>query len=1836
MENSFKFRFLSILLAFMFLYKSTTTQAQSYFAEANSNGFYLKKVVSDTVINTGQTFTYTIYFSIPAGATAVNVSDVIPASLTYHGYTVTAPCGTMNVTSAPTVGSQGGTLALNFPSVATGCSGSISITVSFPNGTTCNNVFANNVACMTGRLGNASVDFCTKGINTQAKAINPWHLNKYVLNTAYQGGACQNVTLDSIITYRLYAWKDVGTTGQLNIYNGVVTDVLPAGAVLIGTPSCGAAMTQSLNTITWNIGAMSSLPSYNQMYCDFQVYYPRSIFPVGSQINNSGTLSGGLGSPNNPCGQASIPSNTTCVEIKPFASGVFSKTAYTTGQPGCGGYYWIQICNNGTLPINGFTVKDTLPTSITTPSVSSTGGGFISNITSGVLTATYAGTLAPTQCAWIKVNFTIPLTATVGSNITNCAWMTSPSLPNAVQSCTTFPVTAPKAQPCLWKEICAKQASYLPGQTFRYRLRVQNIGGQAMTGTTVTDVLDPNLQYVGNPTYYAGTSYNVACSTPALPAGTTAWTGLTFSQSGQTLTWTLPTIGATCQDFFWGNCGQYGTWGVPFYFIEFDVKVKPEACLGNIPNFFAISGGNLPAGVNSNTDYITVAGTAAFNLDKTVSKDNGATYANTATVPSGSNARFRLKFTPTAASTAAMRHVTFVDLLAKNDAANDWYILNRPLARNSQYNFNFLNTFATSPSATTIYDATNSANVKLNNLIIPGVGVMFPYTGGTGTATWTTAAIPANSKNIAYYFGASPIASPNVAQADVDVQIPVGTAAQLNACNTFAGNAAVCHLINSTLMTNIVMAPSESATACVTTLAGNSTACCDSINILQPDATTPPCCSRIQSKNCEIKSVTVNITNGTIGGVTFNTNTATCFNNPSPAIGLTNYTFTPISGVCSNFTAQICPTPAVSGTVIVTYSFTFANGETCRKADTLKCEIPTQTSCCEGAQIVPSQPTVNKCCSQLITKCPVKQVTVDVVGGTLGNVSFAGISGPLYTGLTGSTLTTANFGASVAAVTGLDITVCPKPSANPTIVHYVLYFNDGTKCEKYDTLRCIPVESGCCKEIKVIKLPVQGKCCSQVVAYCPIKNLNISVSNGSLGNVAFAGTNASCFTGVTGSALASANFPASCASNSGFDVTICPTATANPTIITYTTTFATGEICTKKDTLYCIDVPQPACCDSVRIQPSTTPTGQKCCSRITATCPISSVYVNLVGGTISGNAFANPCSILNSPLANGQTSYLFSGACTTLDLQLCATATTSTGTVIVNYIVFFANGQKCEKSDTLKCDPVVIPDCCLGTQIISYESAQKCCSQITTKCPVKLITVNVLQGGTLGNVSFAGTSAGAYTGLTNSGLTSANFAAGSAPTAGIDMTICPTLTSNPMILQYTIYFANGEKCEKLDTLKCDIQPIDCCKETQVMASPNLKCCSQLTSKCFVNNVQVTVVDGVIGTVSFAGVSAGCYTGLTASTLTTTNFLASCSTTGGFDMTICPKATTASGIIIIKYVISFGDGKKCEKTDTLKCDPVVTDNCCKETKVANSTTQKCCSQLTTTCPVRQILVTVVSGGQLGNVTFAGASAGNYTGVSNSALPSANFLITSTGLPTAGMDVTVCPKVTANPTIIRYNITFLNGQQCEKLDTIRCNPVTQADCVINACYNYTASGLLVNLNAGSTTSNQPIVMYYWNFGDGTNAVTTTPTTTHTYATNGTYKLCMTVYTNFGGSLCLCTKEFCREIKVAQGANSAVSCTSGVVGTGVSEIGKMTASPNPSAADFHVKLENATEILSEASAELKVLNVQGTLIFTKKLAIGETELDIQAQSFPAGLYFVSLLKQGEVISTIKVVKN
>ena len=59
--------------------------------------------------------------------------------------------------------------------------------------------------------------------------------------------------------------------------------------------------------------------------------------------------------------------------------------------------------------------------------------------------------------------------------------------------------------------------------------------------------------------------------------------------------------------------------------------------------------------------------------------------------------------------------------------------------------------------------------------------------------------------------------------------------------------------------------------------------------------------------------------------------------------------------------------------------------------------------------------------------------------------------------------------------------------------------------------------------------------------------------------------------------------------------------------------------------------------------------------------------------------------------------------------------------------------------------------------------------------------------------------------------------------------------------------------------------------------------------------------------------------------------------------------------------------------------------------------------------------------------------------------------------------------------------------------------------------------VNFNGAASTvaGGHSIVRYDWNFGDGTTASTTTPGTSHVYATNNTFKSTLTVTDDVGQS-------------------------------------------------------------------------------------------------------------------------
>lgn len=792
-----------LLAAIIYIIAPIDTYSQSWVAQNQQNGFILKKVVSDTTIATGQQFSYTIYFTIPAGASNVTITDQLPPSLLFLGSAVTSACGTPTIT-APPVNSQGGSFSLNWSSVPGGCTGSFTITVAFENGTTCPGTSARNNVCLTGSLIGQNVDFCTPFVTTTATATNPWGINKYPIGTAWQGGNCQYLTASDTITWQVCVYKAVGTTGQLNLVSGIVRDTLPVGAQLVSS-TCGA--TQTGNVITWNVGNMNADQMYNTACCQFSVYYPPSTFPNGSQISNQATLSGSLGPVNQPCSNFTMQSNQVCVEKKSITSATLSKWVYTNRQPGCDGQYLIYICNTGTTTIS-LTALDTLPSQLTNFAISSA-WNLTASLSGGIVSIN--GSLAPGACGYIYVSFTIPQSTTIGSTITNCVTLNISGNPPQ-QACNSFVVDTPAPKPCLWKEVCNKQNDYTPGSTFRYRLRIQNIGGMPITGATLTDVLNPNLEYVGNPSFYIGSSWNTACTTtPSNP-----WSGvnLSYNSTSNTITALIDTIPATCQNLFYASCGMYGTGSVPYYFIEMDVKVRDSSALGNVPNQFSVSGGSLGSAVtSSNIENILVIGVVGFNLEKGVKKPADTTYTNAISTTAGANVDYKLKMN--SSGTAALRHVTFTDLLPLNNGAADSKILSGCGSRGSQFNIPFSSLGTSSPTVASFWNNSATSLANVNAWTPTGApGNSFSIGCGT-TGTWTNAAWVANQKNLGAYFGPVAVGSAG-AEITFSGLVAANALPTQNACNTFAASGWTKHLIQSSISTFQLAGQLESPDACVT------------------------------------------------------------------------------------------------------------------------------------------------------------------------------------------------------------------------------------------------------------------------------------------------------------------------------------------------------------------------------------------------------------------------------------------------------------------------------------------------------------------------------------------------------------------------------------------------------------------------------------------------------------------------------------------------------------------------------------------------------------------------------------------------------------------------------------------------------------------------------------------------------------------------------------------------------------------------------------------------------------------------------------------------------------
>jgi hypothetical protein len=445
--------------------------------------------------------------------------------------------------------------------------------------------------------------------------------------------------------------------------------------------------------------------------------------------------------------------------------------------------------------------------------------------------------------------------------------------------------------------------------------------------------------------------------------------------------------------------------------------------------------------------------------------------------------------------------------------------------------------------------------------------------------------------------------------------------------------------------------------------------CCDSVKverIMNADGTAA-CCTELTT-TCEVKSLTINVNNGTLSSVNWNCNTPV----PAGYAGQSSFTFAP--GNCIPV-VKTCVSPTSSGIVTITYSIVFANGEKCEKIIELDC-LAAPSSCCDSIKVEPVvlDDGTASCCARLTTTCKVKGVDVTITNGTFVSTGW-NCTSPVPSGYAGQS---SYFFATNGCV--LEMKNCVKPDqSGPVVISYVIYFENGEECKKEIRLECEAVSQNCCETVMVepvVAADGTNGCCARIKTDCRVKAVDVTVTNGTLSSA-----NWNCGPVPAGYAgAASYTFaPNGCV----LDMTNCVIPNqSGSVVISYVIYFENGEKCRKEIKLDC---KVQSCCEKVELKPVE---GDGCCARIVSDCEIRSMDVKITNGTI-GSASWN-CGALPTGYA-GQSSFTFVPGNCLMDLKLCVKPNQS-GSVVIDYFITFANGEKCEKRIKLDCE--VFSTCC--------------------------------------------------------------------------------------------------------------------------------------------------------------------------------------------------------------------------------------------------------------------------------------------------------------------------------------------------------------------------------------------------------------------------------------------------------------------------------------------------------------------------------------------------------------
>lgn len=151
-------------------------------------------------------------------------------------------------------------------------------------------------------------------------------------------------------------------------------------------------------------------------------------------------------------------------------------------------------------------------------------------------------------------------------------------------------------------------------------------------------------------------------------------------------------------------------------------------------------------------------------------------------------------------------------------------------------------------------------------------------------------------------------------------------------------------------------------------------------------------------------------------------------------------------------------------------------------------------------------------------------------------------------------------------------------------------------------------------------------------------------------------------------------------------------------------------------------------------------------------------------------------------------------------------------------------------------------------------------------------------------------------------------------------------------------------------------------------------------------------------------------------------------------------------------------------------------------------------------------------------------------------------------------------------------------------------------------------LICVGNSSTLTASGASSYAWNTGATSPVIVVTPTITTTYSVVGQ-----------SSNGCLASTVITQSVSLCAGVNN------------ISDVGlQYNIYPNPTSGIVNIDLENC----NEKNSKIQIANAIGQIVISEN--INSKHLSFNMQNFPAGIYIVKIIENGNIITTQKIVKQ